>query len=472
MVEAGGSDRDIRVRVPFGLVHLMGGRKDWCNTSAPQRHSQNRQIKVPRGKMIGGSSSINSMVWFRGRTQDFDAWNVPGWTGADAADTFAQIEAHTQPKRLPHPHPLAEAFGQAFSANDPSQPPTPDRTSAGVFHTNMRGGARWSAADAFLRPAQKTGRVTVLTNAETDRIIWSDTTATGIRLRDGRTLTASKAVILSAGSIQSPMILMRSGIGPAAQLRSHGIDVLHDTPHVGANLHDHPAIGLHFAGPNSGYGLTLRQLPNWALSPLTYALKRRGPLASNSVEAGAFFRADGSTGTPDVQTHFIPFMLGWKGNRVTTGSGYFADVCVCRPKSRGRLSLGATPFDPHIDFNLLDDARDLETLTAGVTHLRAILEAAPLGDHRAPEAFPNLHGDALRDHIRASVGTAYHPVGTCAIGTVLDADLSVKGTQNLFVTDASVMPSITSANTNAPSMMIGWRGAEMIAQSTHRKAAA
>ena len=426
VVEAGGSDRDVRVKIPFALVNLMGSRKDWRNMSAPLRQSGDRTIRIPRGRMLGGSSSINSMVWFRGCDGDFDAWGMPGWAARDVAGSFEAIEAHTTPQRLPHPHPLAEAFGAAFSANDPAAPPTPERESAGVFHTNMRRSRRWSAADAFLRPAQKTGRVTVITNSQTERVVFAGQKATGIRLVSGRDLTARRAVVLSAGAIQSPMILMRSGIGPGSDLHRLGIDVVRDAPEVGRNLHDHPACGLFFQGANSGYGLTLNQMHIWALAPFQFALARMGVLASNCVEAGAFFRADGSAGRPDVQTHFIPFMMGWQGRTIVRGSGYFADVCVCRPKSRGRLSLGATSHVPVIDLNLLDNGDDLDVLTAGLTRLRRILAAAPLGDRRADEAYPKVAGDALRDHIRANVSTAYHPVGTCALGTVLNADLSVK----------------------------------------------
>lgn len=469
VLEAGPSDADIRVKIPFALVNLIGSGRDWRRKSAPMASLGGRQINVPRGKLLGGSGSINSMLWFRGRRDDFDGWDVPGWRWSDVEGAFEQVEARTTPQRIETAHPLAEAWGQVFSANDPRANSTPERESAGVVHTNMRKGQRWSAADAFLRPAQQTGRVEVITGAQVARVTIADDRATGVLLKDGREIAARGAVVLSAGAIESPMILMRSGLGPSAHLRAHGIEVVRDIPGVGGNLHDHPAVGLHFAGGHSGYGITWRQLPHWALSPFRYAFGRKGVLASPTVEANAFFRAMPGDGPPDAQTHFIPFMLNWTGSKYTWGAGYFADVVVSRPKSRGRLSLGADLFDPHIDFNLLSDPYDLEVLERGLVKLRTLLDTAPFGARRAEEKHPgpSVTGQALRAHILASCGTAYHPVGTVAMGlhgAPLDSQLRLRGITGLVVADASVMPKVTSANTNAPSMMIGWRAGGMIAK--------
>lgn len=469
VLEAGPSDDDFRVRMPFGLVNLLGGPRDWARRTVAQAALDGRQVSVPRGRMVGGSGSINSMVWFRGRADDFDGWKVPGWTWSDVAPAFDAVEARVQPRRLAHPHPLAEAFGMAFGGN-PMDAPTPERESAGVVHLNLHDGRRRSAADAFLRPAMETGRVTLMTGAEVDHLTLNGLTATGVTLRDGRSLTARAGVILSAGSIETPMILMRSGLGPGRALQEHGIEVLRDMPAIGANLHDHPAIGLHFAGPGSGYGLTLAQAPQWALAPFSYGLAKRGPFASPTVEACAFFRALPGQGAPDAQCHFIPFMIGWKGRAITLGAGYFADVTVSRPRSRGRLTLGRDRFDPAIDLNLLADPQDRAVMTHGITRLRAILRDAPLGKHRATEGHPGDKAD-LDQFITQGCATAYHPVGTVALGTALNPDLSVKGIANLWVADASVMPNVTSANTNAPSMMIGWRAGALVAQAQHRSAA-
>ncbi|WP_299151121.1 GMC family oxidoreductase N-terminal domain-containing protein [uncultured Tateyamaria sp.] len=463
VIEAGPSDRNIRVKVPFGLVNLLGSdRRNWKRKTMPMASAGGRQVSVPRGKMLGGSGSINSMVWFRGTRADFDAWGLPGWDADTVWAAYDEIEARMTPTRLPHPHPLSEAFGAMFAANDPHAPPTPERESAGVFHTNMRRGARWSAADGFLRPSG----ATVITDAEVDHVTFEGIRATGVALRSGRHLTARSGVILSAGSIESPMILMRSGIGPADDLRRAGIEVRIDAPGVGANLHDHPGFGLHFKGQGSGYGLTLGQLPAWALSPFKWMLARSGRLSSNTVEAGAFYALDGDT--PEIQTHFMPFLMGWQGRAIIWGSGYFADVCLCQPRSRGRLRIGADRYAPLIDLNLFGDESDLDQMTQAVGKLRSLLDAADFGTRRAPEAFPGTHvtGEALREVIKTRAGTAYHPVGTVALGGPLDATGALKGAQNLWAADASVMPRITSANTNAPSMMIGWQIGGFVAQAT------
>ena len=263
-------------------------------------------------------------------------------------------------------------------------------------------------------------------------------------------------MILCAGALGSPEILLRSGIGP-------GGDVV-DAPDVGANLHDHPGVGLHFAGAGSGYGLTIRHALGWVSAPLRFALGGRGLLNSPTVEGGMFF-ASGGAGQPDVQSHFIPFFMNHAGSRYRPGEGYFADVCVCQPKSRGRLRLVDGRLE--IDLGLLSDPDDLAVMIAGLRRLRTLLDAAPLEPHRAPEVHPGADVDsdeALASYIRGAAGTAYHPVGTVAMGGPLTERLAVKGVAGLWVADASVMPRITSANTNAPCIMIGHRAGQIIAK--------
>ncbi|MEM7472506.1 MAG: GMC family oxidoreductase N-terminal domain-containing protein [Pseudomonadota bacterium] len=479
ILEAGPSDAVPQVKIPFGLLFTMGSGRDWNFKSAPQGDAVGRALKVNRGRMLGGSSSINSMVWFRGRADDFDGWRLPGWSWSEVAPAFDEIEARIEPARLPDPHGLSEAFGRSLGSNGQA-PPTPERESAGVFHTNMRNGRRWSAADAFLRPALKTQRLQVVTGANVDRVETVEGKVRHIHLTDGRRITARRGIVLSAGSIGSPAILMRSGLGPVDHLRKLGIEVQADLTGIGQNLHDHPAIGVHHAGPNSGYGLTGSQALAWGLSPLHWLLRRKGRLTSNFVEAGAFFRAapvgpDGDA-RPDVQTHFIPYMMGYQGKAITHGSGYFADICVCRPSSRGALTLASkAPQDaPQIDLGVFSDPTDLDILVAGLKRLRAILASAPFEQMQAPEVFPadTAQTDAeIADYIRARCGTAYHPVGTVRMGgdeAPLTPDLRLRGVDGLWVADASVMPQITSANTNAPSMMIGHRAAAMIVDRFNR----
>lgn len=470
LLEAGPKDNSPLVKMPFGLVWVMGKpHRDWCYKSTPQTHLGGRQLNVTRGRMVGGSGSINSMVWFRGRKDDFDNWQLPGWSWADVVPAFEAIEARLTPSRMQGAHPVTEALHSMFSENG-TTPPSPEHESAGVFAFNMVDGRRRSAADGFIKPMP--AGLTLVTGQEVDRVLFKGKSARGIRLVDGTELRANKGVILSAGSIGSPSILLRSGVGPRSDLEPLGIDVRHNSEQVGANLHDHPAAGLHFAGPGSGYGLTLAQMPGWALAPFRYLMTRQGRLASPTVEGGGFFNARGLDETPDVQSHFIPFMLGWEGKRYVYGSGYFADVCVCRPKSRGALRLtGRDPqVAPEIDLGLFNDSSDLDTLVAGLKRLRALMEQVDFGGRRASETFPGptvQSDEALRDHIRDHGATAYHPVGTLRMGeddAPVTPRLSVRGVQGLWVADASVMPAVTSANTNAPSMMIGHRAGEFIAE--------
>ncbi|WP_370227880.1 GMC family oxidoreductase [Cognatishimia sp.] len=460
LLEAGPSDRHPLVQTPMGLIWVMGSKRDWRFTTTPQEAAGNREIKVPRGRMVGGSGSINSMAWFRGRRDDFDTWNVKGWRYEDIAPAFDAVEAALKPKRLAKPHCLTEGLSSVFA----NSTPTPESESSGVFAYNLVKGRRNSAARAMNIGQQ----VELRTGAHVDRLIWNGDKAVGAVLVDGSEIRVSKGVVLSAGSVASPGILMRSGVGPKDDLANLGIDCRVDAPDVGENLHDHPGVGLHFEGAGSGYGLEAAQWVNWALAPLKYALSRQGPFASPTVEGGMFFNARGEDQAPDVQSHFIPFHLAHKGHRFQMKSGYFADVCVCRPKSRGRLRLATKDAKaaPLIDLGLLRDPDDLDTLAAGVERLRELLKSANFGTRRAPEVFPSkaVTGDALKEHIRANCGTAYHPVGTVRLGGPISERLSVKRTQNLWVADASVMPAITSANTNAPSMMIGWKGAEFIAE--------
>lgn len=459
IIEAGPSDRHPFVKIPMALIWLMGSRRDWRFKSAPMEGVNGRQINIPRGRMIGGSGSINSMVWFRGRRDDYDKWGVPGWGWSDVEPAFEEVEARTTPSRLAHPHFLTEALHGVLCSNGVA-PPTPEYESAGVCHFNLRGNRRWSAADAFLRPASGPD-LTVITDREVSRLSLSNGRANGVFL-GSEVIRAAKGVILSAGAIGSPDLLMRSGIGPKDSMSG---DQIIDAPEIGQNLHDHPGCGLHFAGGETGYGLTLRQAANWATAPLQY-LVGRGPFASPTVEGAMFFNARGSDPEPDVQSHFIPFFLNWKGARYAYGSGYFADVCVSRPKSRGALTRRSGQI--RIDLGLFKDETDLDTLSHGLFRLRDLLKQVHK-ENSAPEMHPAgkvTSFDEMRAHVRSAAGTAYHPVGTLRMGTddaaPVTPTLEVRGVDSLWAADASIMPAVTSANTNAPSMMIGHRAAAFI----------
>ncbi|MEO0676743.1 MAG: GMC oxidoreductase [Pseudomonadota bacterium] len=465
VLEAGASDLHPLVSIPMGLNWLMGSSRDWNLKTMPMAEAGGRRLTAPRGKMVGGSGSINSMVWFRGRGADFDGWGVDGWRYSDVEPVFEAVEEKLTPTRLANTHPLTQGLAAMLPAN--SGTPTPDVESAGVFSHNMKDGRRNSAARAFLRLYE----IPTVTGAPVDRLTWRAGRVAGVKLVDGTKIDASKGVVLAAGSLMSPAILMRSGVGDPEELARHGIALRAENAEVGQNLHDHPGFGLHFEGPGTGYGLEPAQWGNWARAPLDL-MRNKGPLASPTVEGGAFFNARGAGPEPDVQTHFIPFHLDHRGKKYAMKSGYFADVCLCRPKSRGSLRLGSTdPSEPPLfDLGLFRDDSDLDTLTAGVERLRDLLGKAEFGGRRGKEVGPSTGktGDALKEVIRHGAGTAYHPVGTCRMGedasSVVTPRLAVRGIEGAWVADASIMPHVTSANTNAPSMMIGWKGAEMIAQ--------
>lgn len=471
LLEAGPSNNSPLVKIPFGLVWMIGSKKrDWLFKSVPQDKLNGREIDVTRGRMIGGSSSINSMVWFRGRANDYKDWDLKDWSWEEVDKAFKTIETKINPQRLSGAHPLSEALHNIFQQNS-IEPPNPEYESAGVFSYNMLNGQRNSAADAFLNPLQSNLKVSV--KKEVDKILFENKRAVGVVLNDRSQIRANKGIILSAGSICSPSILMRSGIGPKKHLQKLDIKINFDSLEVGKNLHDHPSVGLHYAGPSSGYGITIQQGPAWALAPLRYMLNRSGRLASPTVEGGGFFNSTEGEYPPNLQIHFMPFKSGDGEKRYVYGAGYKADICVCKPKSRGTLKLSCKDpsVAPKIDLGLLNNQDDLDTLVQGLERLRNLMAAADFGQYRAPEVNPGpsvFSGNGLHEYVRKNCATAYHPVGTLRMGedekAPVSPRLTVNGVDNLWVADASVMPEITSANTNAPSMMIGFLAAKFISE--------
>ncbi len=494
LIEAGPRDNDPRIRTPLGVMMLMGShRYDWRFKSAPHEHLGGRVVSVPRGRTLGGSGSINSMVYIRGRATDYDRWaelGCTGWGWTEVLERYTRAERNSRGasemhgdagplyvEDLPSPHPMVERFVRAgaeagIPANDDFNGPAQE--GLGNYQTTMHDGRRWSPADAFLRPAMSRPNLTVLTDTEIDRIEFDGRRATGVRTVDGALFEAAAEVVLAAGAIASPAILLRSGVGPGAHLADHGIDCILDQPAIGANLHDHPAVGMHYGGGRHGYALSLATLPRNALAPVRYLFGRKGLFASNTVEAGGFARTRPDLDEPDVQFHFIPARLGHEGSAVVWGRGYYSDVCLLKPRSRGRLRLAAKDprAAPAIDLNLLADADDDTTMLEGAKLLRRILASPHLRTGNARELVPgpDVGGDEeLRAMIHERLGTAYHPVGTCRMGpadqaeSVVDPRLRLIGLDNVRVADASIMPEIIAGNTNAASMMIGEAAAEFIA---------
>jgi len=499
LLEAGPPDNDLRVKVPLGVMTLMGSKRfDWRFRSAPHEHLSGREVSVPRGKTLGGSGSINSMVYIRGRPSDYDAWAAEGCVGWDwrsvleryrsaecnsrGADDWHGDAGPLHVQDLPSPHPMVERFiaagrDEGIPANDDFNGPVQE--GLGNYQATMCNGCRWSAADAYLRPAMKRSNLTVMTGVEVDRLRFSGNRAVTVVTRQGGQLVeidVSREIVLAAGAIASPAILMRSGVGPPDHLAEFDIACVHASPAVGENLHDHPAVGMHYGGGAHGYALSLATLPANIVAPFRYVLLRKGLFASNTVEAGGFARTREDIDEPDVQFHFIPARLGHEDRAIVWGRGYYADVCVLKPRSRGRLRLAAADSSvaPDIDLNLLSHPDDEATLLRGAKLLRRLLASPHLATRKAQELVPGpgvRSDNELREMIHDRLGTAYHPVGTCRMGrpddpqTVVDPQLGVVGLDNVRVADASVIPENIAGNTNAVSMLIGETAADFIRAS-------
>ena len=493
LLEAGGKDNYVWVKVPVGYLYCIGNpRTDWCMNTAPDAGLNGRSLRYPRGRVLGGCSSINGMIYMRGQSADYDGWRqsgLTGWGWDDVLPYFTRAEDHyagesefhgaggeirVEKQRLHWD--ILDAFQEA--AEQYGIAPTPDfnrgdNAGSGLFDVTQRAGWRWSAADAFLKPVRKRPNLEVVTGALVDRVIIEDGRAVGITWsQDGepREARASGEVLLSAGSIGSPAILERSGIGQAARLRELGIDVVHDAPRLGENLQDH--LQIRCTWKVSGVA-TLNQraasLLGKGLIGLEYILRRTGPMAMAPSQLGMFARSDPAKATPDLEWHVQPLSLEAFGGALDPFPAFTASVCNLRPTSRGSVHVtGTNPAaHPHIAPNYLATEDDRATARRAVRINRQIV-AQPALARYAPEEFrpgPGIEDDAALDRAIGDIATTiFHPVGTAAMGSVLDERLRVKGIERLRVVDASAMPTITSGNTNAPTMMIAEKAAAMIAQ--------
>src|SRR5229473_2896258 len=455
LLEAGGEDRNPWIHIPLGYGKLFKNAKvNWLYESEPEPELNNRRIVQPRGKVLGGSSSINGCIYIRGQKEDFDHWrqlgNV-GWSYDDVLPYFKKAE---------------------------------DQERAGYFQTTTRRGRRCSAAVAYLRPARRRPNLRVLTQAPTTRVLFEGREAVGVAFQhQGETwrALADAEIILAAGAIATPPLLQLSGVGPAALLQRFGVGVVHELRGVGEDLQDHLQARLVYrctrpitlnddiASVARKFGIGLR-----------YALYRRGPLAVSAGYAGAFFRTDPRLATPDVQAHFINFSTTKMGDKLHPFSGFTASVCQLRPESRGfvRIKSADPAARPAIQLNYLAAENDRRTMVAGLKLLRRIMQAPAMRPYIDSEYEPGpaYAGDAdLLRHIRERASTIYHPSSTCRMGedaaAVVDTRLSVRGMGRLRVVDGSVMPTVVSGNTNAAIIMLAEKGADMILEDARRQPA-
>ena len=493
LLEAGGSDKSLLVRMPAGIAKLGTPRFTWLYDTTPQPAMKQRRMFWPRGKTLGGSSSINAMVYIRGQAADYERWRQlgnAGWSYADVLPFFTRAERnerladrfHGQDGPLNvaerrYTNPLSHVFVEA--AQQAGIPFNADFNGAaqhgcGLYQVTQKRGERWSAAAAYLHPAAKRRNLTVATGAQATRLVLEQRRVRGVEyLRGGRreTARAEREVLLAAGAINSPHLLLLSGIGPAEELRAAGVAVAHDLPGVGKNLQDHLNVNLIQSASRK---ITLdgmsRGLPSLRVA-LQFALFKSGPGTSNVAEAGAFVSSRGDPQTPDIQYHFIPAQVVDHGRTILDGHGVTLHACCLRPESRGEIRIAsADPLAPPvIDPNYLASAYDLKILIDGIRRGREILAAPAFAPYLGAERIPGAaqQSDAqLEDFIRAAAETEYHPVGTCKMGgdgmAVVDERLRLRGLEGLRVIDASIMPMLVSGNTNAPTIMIAEKGAAMV----------
>jgi choline dehydrogenase len=490
LIEAGPRDTSPFISVPLGVVWLSKDAKhNWLFKSTPQSGLGGRTISVPRGKVLGGSSAINGMIYIQGHRADYDAWaeaGCRGWSYRDVLPYFQRAQNDLSVSALRDPNPIDEDFIEAatrlqirrcadFNSAEPE--------GVGIYKVTQSDGKRHSTSRAFLSSISTRRNLTVLTGAEVKHLTFAHRSVTGVTLaRDGQmeTIKARAEVILSAGAFGSPDLLLRSGIGPASQIKSFGGDVVNDLPGVGQNLQDHVDMMVICASRSTTpYGLSMRALPRLAGEALRWATSNRGMFSSNMVEAGGFVRSQPSEPRPDLQFHIIPGRKSHRGRMIEYGHGVSLHCCVLRPDSRGSVTRTSRDGAPDIDLGLLKDDRDMQRLLRGVKLARDILRQDPMAKHGLTEIVPGSEAqsdDAIREKIRAHARTVYHPVGTCAMGTgaqsVVDPELRVKGIENLRVVDASIMPSIISGNTNAPTIMIAEKAADMILNQARQSQAA
>jgi choline dehydrogenase-like flavoprotein len=497
LLEAGKGDDQTLIKVPFcTALMLPTSINNWAFQTVPQPGLNGRRGYVPRGKVLGGSSSINAMVYTRGHPWDYDHWAAlgnDGWSWRDVLPYFKKSE-HNENFRDEHHgqggplnvanlrslNPFQEIYLEAarqagFKLTDDFN--GADQEGIGIYQVTQKNGERWNAARAYLasRP-----NLTVVTQTRARRILFAGKRASGVEFLHGgeiRTFAAKREVILAAGALQSPQLLMLSGIGAGAELQQFGIPVIHDLPGVGKNLQDHPdyifnyrAKSLDLLGISLGGSLHLMKEIG------RYRRERTGMMTSNGAEGGGFLRRYPDSPAPEFQLHFVVGMIDSHARKLHMGHGYSCHICLLRPKSVGTVTLASADptAAPDIDPKFFDHPDDLDAMVDGFKLTRKLMDAPALANIRTGELYTAgiRSDDAIREELKNRSDTIYHPVGTCKMGSdamaVVDSRLRVHGLEGLRVVDASIMPNLIGGNTNAPTMMIGEKAAEMIRSDAAR----
>lgn len=495
LLEAGGKDNYHWIHIPVGYLYCIGNsRTDWCYNTAPCDRLDGRSLMYPRGRVLGGCSSINGMLYLRGQQADYDGWRQmgnTGWGWDDVLPYFVKSEDYYAGKDDAHGEggewrveeqrlswEILDAWKQA--ATEAGVPATDDfnrgdNFGVGYFKVNQRSGWRWNTSKGFLRPAMSRPNLEVMTHAQAEKLLFEGKRATGVQfLRKGvpSKVRVRREVILASGAIGSPQLLQLSGIGPGGLLQKHGIDVLHDAPDVGGNLQDHLQIRCAYK-IEGAKTLNVMSSTLWGKAKigLEYVLKRSGPMSMSPSQLGAFTYSHEGAATPDLEYHIQPVTLEAFGQNPHSFPAITASVCHLRPESRGHVHITSSdPRDhPEIQPNYLSTEGDRLVAARAISQTRKIMSQPALAPY-SPEEFkpgPQYQTDVeLAEGAGKIASTIFHPVGTARMGTddraVVDSQLRVNGIENLRVVDASVMPRITSGNTNSPTIMIAERASDLI----------
>jgi len=506
LLEAGGAGKHILIRAPAAVVAVLPGHgniSNWAYETVPQAGLNGRKGYQPRGKALGGSSAINAMLYVRGHRSDYDGWadlGCDGWSWDEVLPYFRRAENNErgadgfhgdagplQVSEQNDPRPISHAFVEAATQLQYRRREdfnTGDNEGVGLyqvtqFHDKARHGERCSAAAGYLHPVIDRPNLTVITRAHATRILFDGKRATGVAYRQGRAekeVRATREVLLCGGAFNSPQLLQLSGVGNPDDLCLHGIETVHELPGVGRNLQDHlDFILAHKSRDTDNFGIGAAATVNLIKHILRWRRDGGGMVATPFAEGAGFLKTDPALDRPDIQLHFVISIVDDHARKLHLGHGFSCHVCALRPYSRGTVTLASdNPLAaPAIDPRFLSDPRDLETTIKGARMARAILQAPALAPYRDKELFGLHNGmsDATwESHIRARADTIYHPVGTCKMGgddmAVVDPRLRVRGMQGLRVVDASVMPTLIGGNTNAPTIMIAEKAADMIREES------
>ena len=494
LLEAGPPDTSPFIHVPTGIIKLSSHQKlNWLFMTKPQQSMNNRPLFTPRGKTLGGSSSINAMVYIRGNRLDYDEWAAlgnEGWAWSDVKPYFLKAEHNEQladehhsqggPLNVTFPNIVSHLEQDFVAASEALQyKHNPDfngenQEGVGIHQATQKNGQRWSSSKAYLHPAMQRPNLTILTEAAVKRVLLDNDRASGIELIDGRQLSAKREIIVSAGAIASPKIFMLSGIGDPAELAPHGIELKHNLLGVGKNLQDHAVVGAIMSTKSrTPWGFSWPKLPYFGLEALKYIFARKGWFSAQLIESGGFIKSRPELERPDIQLVFVPGHRAVPPKVVEVGHGYSAFAVLLHPESRGVIKLAsADPEDaPIIDPQFYSKEPDMDVLLWGLKECRRIVNNEVFQKYQPTESLPGKSAqtdEELKEYIRNFGSTIFHPAGTCKMGSddqaVVDHRLRVHGLKGLRVVDLSIVPKIVGGNTNAPAIMIGEKAADMIKQ--------